>query len=169
MKKALGWLRSIGQRAWAGLHRDHTIFPRRTEPTSKPPGKKDRGLWRKSWGAFWEGLVYLLPWLLIPLAVLAIIIVFYWMEARSGPSRDICVVLISRVNEVISQPALLAGLLAALVGFGVKLWESQKEKERQERERILGEVEGVGRLLREQRWDEALRAYRDFSQRRERA
>ncbi len=168
MKKALGWLRSI-----KGLGRaspGHTISPQRTEPTSKPPGKaKGRGLWRKSWRAFWEGLVYLLPWLIIPSAILIIIACFYLVETLSGPSRNACVIWIGRVNEVVSQPVLLAGLLAALVGFGVRLWEHQKGEERREKERIMGEVEGVGRLLREQRWDEALRAYRDFSQRRDRA
>lgn len=137
---------------------------------SEKPGKKSpprtEGLWRKSWRAFLEGLVYLLPWLLIPLVVGLIVALPQIVEPLFGPSRGAVLLLFIRLSQIGLQPALLAGLLAALVGFGVEAWKRQKEEERRQKEHILGEVETVGQRLREGRWGEALRYYTDFRHRR---
>lgn len=82
---------------------------------------------------------------------------------RGIPVEARVVTFIFRFARIGAQPALLAALLTGLVGFGVKRWEHTREKERRQKERILGEVDGLNQMLQERHWSRALRTYLSFS------
>ena len=87
------------------------------------------------------------------------------IEPLFGPSRGAWLISLIRLSQIVLQPALLAGLLAALVGFGVRLWEEYR-KERREKAKVLEEIEKIGQDLQKHHWGEALRSYEEFTRRR---
>ncbi len=127
--------------------------------------KRQESLWRRSWRAFKEGFIYLLPWLSIPTLIGLIIALPQILEPLWPPPRPPVLVFFGRLSQIAVQPAFLAGLLAALIGFGMEVWKRQLDR-RREQEQVLGEVDRLRQLLRKRRWNEALRTYRDFSGRR---
>ncbi len=124
--------------------------------------------WKLAWESFFEGLTFLLPWLVVPLAVALLLFVPQAIEPLLQ-IRTPAFVFLLRLSQVAGREISLGALIAALAGFAIKQWEWIKKELREEIGRARAEIDELGVLLEREQWTAALHRYRECLQCRETA